>query len=77
MTKTAATMTKTAATYHQRLAAALNSAPRIRFISLELQQRQQLEAIRANAARNPAPRASENASTAHRSFQGHESRERQ
>ena len=54
-------MTKTATTYRQRLAAALNSAPRIRFISLELQQRQQLEAIRAKAAahiqNNPAPRA--------------------
>lgn len=50
-----------AATYRQRLAAALNSAPRIRFISLELQQRQQMEAIRAKAAahihNNPAPRA--------------------
>ena len=54
-------MTKTATTYRQRLAAALNSAPRIRFISLELQQRQQLDAIRAKAAahiaNNPAPRA--------------------
>lgn len=50
-----------ATTYRQRLAAALNSAPRIRFISLELQQRQQLEAIRAKAAahiqNNPQPRA--------------------
>ena len=54
-------MTKTATTYRQRLAAALNSAPRIRFISLELQQRQQLERIRAKAAahvqNNPQPRA--------------------
>lgn len=54
-------MTKTATTYRQRLAAALNSAPRIRFISLELQQRQHLEAIRAKATahiqNNPQPRA--------------------
>ena len=53
-------MTKTA-TYRQRLAAALNSAPRIRFISLELQQRQQMERIRAKSAahiqNNPQPRA--------------------
>ncbi len=54
-------MTKTAMTYRQRLAAALNSAPRIRFISLELQDAQRLERIRAKAAahvqNNPAPRA--------------------
>ena len=48
-------------TYRQRLNAAINRAPRVRFISLELQQRQQLDAIRAKAAahiqNNPAPRA--------------------
>ena len=48
-------------TYRQRLAAALNSAPRIQFISLPLQEQQRLAAIRAKAAahiqNNPAPRA--------------------
>ena len=53
-------MTKPA-TYRQRLAAALNSAPRIRFLSLEMQDAQRLERIRAKAAahiaNNPQPRA--------------------